>query len=38
MSDDWDEDKHPDDEELVETELEEDDDYIYEPVEAEIFF
>ena len=37
MSDDWDEDKHPDDEELVETELEEDDDYIYEPVEAEIY-
>ena len=35
MSDDFDE--RPDDEDLVDTDLEEDDEYVYEPVEAEIY-
>ena len=35
MSDDFDD--RPEDDDLVETELEEDDEYVYEPVEAEIY-
>jgi len=37
MSDNWDGDEPKDDGEYVETELEEDDDYTYEPVPAEIY-